>query len=136
MIDKYFTVAEVAGRLGLSEETIRRLCRRGVIRSVRLGWKHGISDVELARIERDGIHQSSVGPRVLRPAEDWAELRGCPFCGARTVRVGWWATMAGGTDREFNVICPRCAATGPTGYTRAAAAQLWNTREEVAPGTD
>lgn len=70
----YHTTAEAAEILGLSLETIRRLCRRGVIRSIPIGRKPAIPHAEFIRIARQGIHQSSIGPRILRPTDPGGEL--------------------------------------------------------------
>jgi len=56
MDETYHTTAEVAALLGLAEETIRRYCRRGVIRSVHVGRKHHISHAEIERLQESGLH--------------------------------------------------------------------------------
>lgn len=52
---RLFGMREVADRLGLSHETIRRYCREGRIRSIHLGDRRLVSADELASIVANGI---------------------------------------------------------------------------------
>ena len=59
-----------------------------------------------------------------------AELKPCPFCGAREddkdqpVNVGWVI------DDAWQVSCDRCGASGAEHDGRAEAIEAWNRRAE------
>ena len=46
----WWTVAELARELGLSEETVRRHCRAGRIVAVREDWRWVVRDDEVRRV--------------------------------------------------------------------------------------
>jgi excisionase family DNA binding protein len=54
MADKLNGLGDAAQRLGVSEFTVRRRVKEGVIRSVRLGRRLLISESEVERVIREG----------------------------------------------------------------------------------
>lgn len=55
------------------------------------------------------------------------ELKRCPFCGSRKVRVS--RQCVGSPPRwEFVIECTACGAEGPSGGTSAGAEENWNRR--------
>jgi excisionase family DNA binding protein len=48
-----FSISEVAGRLGVCDQTVRRRLRDGTIRSIHLGSKQLVTAAELRRLLRE-----------------------------------------------------------------------------------
>lgn len=61
MADRLNGLRDVAQRLGVSEFTVRRRVKEGVIRSVRLGRRLLISESEVERVIREGCAPAVAG---------------------------------------------------------------------------
>lgn len=48
MIEKHYTTKDVAKLLSVAEDTVRRLARRGELRSVKIGNDHRFAESEIA----------------------------------------------------------------------------------------
>ena len=59
-------------------------------------------------------------------------LESCPFCGAEvSIDDIRYMDDGGGNDNFLSqVVCPKCGAGGPIGYTKSRSAEHWNTREQ------
>lgn len=59
-------------------------------------------------------------------------LEPCPFCGVEISvdNIHCVGTEYSGDNFVNQVICPKCGACGPIGYTKSRSAEHWNTRKQ------